>query len=65
MRNPPLATIESMDAYRRPSWPGEPPMACVSLTMLVDMHEAMDVEQENERRAHEHAKKQAESKRRR
>lgn len=65
MRNPPLATIESMDGYRVPVWPREPPMACVTLEMLVDMHEAMDIEQENERRAHEHAKKQAEKRSRR
>jgi hypothetical protein len=65
MRNPPLATPEAMSGYRAAVWPDDPPMACVTLDMLVDMHEAMDVEQENDRRAYDHARKQAENKGRR
>ena len=51
MRDPPLTTIEAIDGYL-PRERGEPPQARVSLEKLYDMHEAMYVEEEMERRAH-------------
>ena len=58
MRDPPLTTIEAVEGYQ-PAVDGQPPMARVSLNMLADMHEAMDVEDEMNRRARAAAEKKA------
>ncbi len=60
MRDPPLTTIEAVDGYQ-PAVDGEPPTARVSLTMIADMHEAMDIEEEMARRAEAAAKQKAKS----
>jgi len=56
MRDPPLTTIEAVEGYRAQRC-GEPPMARVSISMLADMHEAMDIEEEMIRRSEEAAKR--------
>jgi hypothetical protein len=56
MRDPSLTTLEAVEGYR-PAVKGEPPMARVSINMLADMHEAMDIEEEIARRAEQAAKK--------
>jgi len=60
MRNPQLATIRDLEGYL-PRVEGEPPMAITSINRLSDMHEAMDIEDEMNRRAEDHARKKAKS----
>lgn len=56
MRDPPLTTIEAVEGCQ-PRRRGQPPTARVSINMLADMHEAMDIEEEMNRRGEEAAKR--------
>lgn len=45
MRDPQLASLKDLESYQ-PREPGQPRTAVYSLGQLVDMHEAMDAENE-------------------